>query len=551
MKKSRLFLAIALGALCLATTQACKNKKQDENAFPVQARIINLQLVHSPELKEYAEQVKNLFASTNQHLSDGTSIGLEFIVLPGVEAAQKIANGEIKADGWLAPSTSLVNYTNTHLENLGAAQRNCEQLFSTPVVLAVGRENVDVFPGQQQKVSWTTLAETKLWRQANTSDASSFVFSHSSPQSATGFAALVQLGFFASLTHGNTLSLELLRSERAAKNLAELEASISNYSLDEATLLERTATAGTKRVRFTITTEQQVAVYNQAHPQDHTPLMALYPEEGSVWQDYSFCTSDADWVNPARRAALNILASFLAAEQTQVLAKKFGFRPTRSNSPEMAPLTPEFGIRTDLPETSYLPVSGDVVSYFLEKWPSLMRSAATLLILDGSGSMQGPTLSLAKEAYRVLLARMDAGGKSGFISFSAQPRLAAPLGTAAPELMLRIDETEAAGGSAIYDSLKLAIDLLTGPEYAGYRKNIVLISDGDDKSSEISLQGILNYVSDKVIRYDMNVFVVGLASGGADLTDLKRIAKVANGFYRDSAPTRIATVFDELFRGTL
>jgi Ca-activated chloride channel family protein len=539
------------GVICLAILllSACQRQSTEEVETTLGPRAVTLQIVHSPELRHYFSTIKELFAAQNTQLSDGTLVGLNAIEEPGLSAAHKISSGEIKADAWLAPSTSLINFTNSHIKNLGARQSQCIQLFSTPVVFAAGRDHADNFPGQAQKVSWATLAETKLAGSNGLDDAQAIMFSHATPKSASGLSALLQLAFLSSSASERALSVDALEAPSANDKFARFQAHISHYADLDSVLLDKVATSGTKRIRFAITTEQQVATYNAAkHDQSGPPLIALYPEEGSVWQDYSFCHSEADWVNPAKRAALGIFSQFLASDAAQLEAKKSGFRPTRAVLPETAPLLPANGIKTSLPERSMLPVSGDVITYVLKTWDKFVRPSATVILLDASGSMEGNALTASREALRIFLAGLAPHEKAGLVAISSQPQGMAPVGLDMPTLMAKLDAVEAQGGSALYDSLKVAIDELIEPRFKASRKNIVLITDGDDKSSELTLQGALNYVSDKLIRHDMNLSIVLLNSAGAGGTDLQRIAKAANGTFKEVNLDELPKALEAAFR---
>jgi Ca-activated chloride channel family protein len=547
---SRRFLRqLAIPLIMLAALTACNSRPKEEEHIPLAPRVANLLVVYSPELRQYFNAAKEQFASNKPQLSDGTSITISGIEEPAVSAAKKIASGEIKADAWLSASSSLVNYTNSHIRNLGARQTQCTQLFSTPVVLAVGSSQAEQFPAQQQKVSWATLSDHKLAGAPGIDDAQAIVYAHATPESASGFASLLQLAFLSGPTHEKTLSVDSFNLPRTQEKFARYQAHISQYATRDSALLERVALSGSKRIRFVLTTEQQVAAYNYRN-QDNGALAitALYPEEGSVWQDYSFCASDADWVNPPKRAALSIFSQYLSSDLAQLEAKKSGFRPNRTVLPDVPPLQPKFGVNTGLPDSSLLPVSGDVVAEVLQAWQKLVRPSATMLILDNSGSMEGDPLTASREALRVFMANRAPYEKLGLVSVSTQPEILAALGTQIPEIGNKLDGISAQGGSALYDGLRVAIDALTDISLSGSRKNIVLVTDGADKSSELSVQGILNYVNEKLVRHDMQILIVHLDSAAADSTDLKRVAKAANGVFRDASPYNVETVLIDAFK---
>lgn len=525
----------------------CDQKKRSEDEIPMAPRTVSLKIVHDPGLRPYLESVKEQFGLEKPALSDGTPIYLEFIPQLGVNAAKKIASGEIKADAWLAPSASLIHYVNSHLQNLGARQSDCVAIFSTPVVIATDDRNQNNFSAHNQEFSWNLLSDTKLALDIDAPVATRYAYSHGAPDgSLTGFDALLQLAYLASVDAGLALSLQNLKLAQSMAQLEEYERFVSSYGMDETVLLERTANSGTKRVRFTITTEQQVAMFNVNRAETTNPLVALYPEEGSLWQEYTICFSEADWVTPAYRAALKIFANYMASAPSQAAAKKRGFRPTIMSIPEEEPLSERYGVNTSLPKKSFAPVSGDVVDFLLTQWPTLMRPSASVLLLDTSGSMDGAPLSEAKEFFRKALARASSRDRRALVTFSTRPRIESRLTDDIRLLTSRVDATTAVGGSAVYDGLRTAIELITAPEANPFRRSIVVITDGDDKNSETSAQMIQDLVSDKFARYDINLIMIALTRPGADYADLKRLARAANGIYREGSFDQMSSIFDEV-----
>ncbi|MBN8550712.1 MAG: VWA domain-containing protein, partial [Deltaproteobacteria bacterium] len=205
-------------------------------------------------------------------------------------------------------------------------------------------------------------------------------------------------------------------------------------------------------------------------------------------------------------------------------------------------------VKTSLPQHSFLPVSGDVVEYLLAEWPKLMRPSAAVLVLDASGSMEGAPISEAKDFFRKVLARTSDRDLRALVSFNTQPRVESRFSTDLPAISAQIDPIEAVGGSAVYDGLRAAIDVTTVPEANSYRRTIVMITDGDDKNSETSLQMIQDTVSDKFARYDIKLVLIALTRPGADYTDLKKIVRSANGIYREGSFDQLNAIFDDVVK---
>jgi len=516
---------------------------------PPPARVTTLRIVHGPELRAYMSTMKERFSLSTPTLPDGARLAVELISELGVPAARKLASGELKAEAWLAPSSSLVNFTNASIHGLGARQVDCVRLFGSPIVLATRPEHLEYFNTRGQEFSWQELYETKFAPiVGETPDRSYLAYSHGNPDASTaGLEALLQLAWFARSGH-DAVTVEALRSEPLRTKLREYESRVSGYSMSDAFLLERTALSGSKRIRFTITSEQQLALFNQSRSEPGAPLVGLYPAEGSIWQDYHLCISEADWVTPAHQAGLRLLAKLLAGEQAQREVQERGFRPFMVEAAQPTSPTSARGVNLQHPRTSVAPVAGEVVKELLSTWGDLMRPSAVALVLDGSGSMEGEPLSFGKEHFRNLLARAPSHDLKALVSFSSEPRVEAPFTPDSASIIPLLDRIQPIGGSAVYDGIATAIELMTSPELNRYRKAIVLLTDGEDKNSSLGLQALLDLVNSKLTRYDINLMIIGVSREGVSYADLQKVARAANGLFREAPPTRLGGVFQEVFK---
>lgn len=537
-----------LGAL---TMIGCSGGEQERSQQPT----ISLHLVHGPEVRPFMSSMREKFHASVPRIADGSKIQLELVNELGAIAADRIASGELKPELWLAPSSSLVSYANSRVRNLGSHLTDCTRLFDTPMVFAAQRSHLPQLVRQGTRFSWNEVIEGQVAPSgAQGVDESRFSFGHTTPRlSTTGLAALTQLAYLAAKVGATTLSREALAQPTTHQRLQRYQSFVSNYGLSESYLLHRSATPEARRMRLTLTTEQQLALFNSTQlPQDsgsaQSALVALYPIEGSVWEDYQLCVADADWVTPPHRAAAKVLAEFLLQLEPQTEVKRLGFRPVRLDVPEVAPLTPRFGVDLSLPERSFLPLAGPVVHSLIEGWRENARPSALVLVLDSSGSMEGDAHRVAKEQFRNLLAHSTARDLKALVSFSTRPELHADLTERTADVITKLDGIQALGGSAIYDSLKMAVELLTTKDLRSYRKVVLLLTDGEDKTSELSLQRLLDLLRDKFSRHDINLVILAINREGSRFADLQQIAQITNGFYRETSVQGLVGVFQDIFR---
>lgn len=533
-------LVLTVSALLLA---GCE--RQEEPAPAVKSATIRI--VHGPELRSYLSELKEQLYLAHPMLPDGTKITIELISEIGIIAARKIASGEFKNEAWLTSSTSLVNLVNSSLHGLGAEQTDCLPLFSTPVVAATRPENREFFNTSTHRFSWRETFESKLATSAENPDAGYLSYSHAAPDaSVSGMDSLLLLTYLAANSPA-PLTGDGIERGLTLKRLERFEDVVSNYSLSEAFLLERTARATTKRIRFTLTTEQQLALYNANRAPGAPALMALYPEEGSVVQDYQLCTSKADWVTPAQQAILRLFREVMTSPAAQKAAQAKGFR-LKDSPAVVPPLTPEFGVELSALSQTFPPAEGSALKLLTERWGELKRPAALAVVLDNSGSMEGENLRLSKDFIRNLVARLPERDKKALVTFSTTAKVESPFSVDSGAVIRALDPIQSLGGSAVYDGIRAAMELIASSDLRSFRKSILVITDGQDKNSESTLQGLIDSLNTKLVQYDVNLIIVGIDRDEIDFSDLEKIARAANGLFREAPVTRLPTVLQEVQR---
>lgn len=142
------------------------------------------------------------------------------------------------------------------------------------------------------------------------------------------------------------------------------------------------------------------------------------------------------------------------------------------------------------------------------------------IVIDGSGSMKD-SMPLVHKAASEFVAKLVGEKDQGFvIEFREKPTLLAPLTSRQAELVRAIAETRAEGGTALYDSVIMALyqfRALPG------RKAVVILTDGKDNRSHVDYETLLRYArSAKVPVYFIGLSIsfieVGLKSKLSELS---------------------------------
>jgi len=166
------------------------------------------------------------------------------------------------------------------------------------------------------------------------------------------------------------------------------------------------------------------------------------------------------------------------------------------------------------------------------------------LVIDNSGSMRSkrPDVAAAAEAF----ARSSNPDDQMFVvNFNQWVHMGLPIDVPftsdLQQLLDAVTKTPASGNTALYDGVSAALTHIKAG--TGGRKALIVISDGDDNASRISLEALLKQaeVSSTQI-YTLGVFDE-MFSGSHSGDALKRFAKVTGGkAYFPDSPAQIAGI---------
>ena len=149
---------------------------------------------------------------------------------------------------------------------------------------------------------------------------------------------------------------------------------------------------------------------------------------------------------------------------------------------------------------------------------------AMVLVLDCSGSMEGKSISLAKQATRRAVEMLGPRDQVGVLAFEDKNWWASPLHpcTDKPQILSRIDTLRAGGETDMYPALDKAYLALR--EASADLKHIIVLTDG--VSSPGDFDGLVRRIAASGIT--LSTLAVGEEAAGPLLEDL---AEKANGHY--------------------
>lgn len=328
--------------------------------------------------------------------------------------------------------------------------------------------------------------------------------------------------------------------------------------------------------------EKSVIDYNNGNPdgvlspgevprEPRVPLVAIYPEEGTLYSDSPFIVLDAEWVTPEQKAAAAAFEEFVQRPENQAKVLEYGFRPNNPNVALADPISADFGVDPNQPQAELEVPDQDVLVRILDQWSEHRKQARVLLVLDVSGSM-GETavddgeqfatkLDLAKEAAITALDDFKDTDEVGLWVFTTDmtggdPNYTelvpvGPIGEDEGQLEGAIEDQFPLNGTPLYDVAGKAYQAMLDTYDPTKINAVVFLTDGvnddgivdDDEQQFEQLISDLRAGSEGAQSRPVRLFTISYGQG-ADTQTLKAISQAtAAAHYDASNPATISQVF--------
>ena len=404
--------------------------------------------------------------------------------------------------------------------------------------------------------------------------------------STSGLSALVAQAYAAT---GKTsgLSSEDLDNPAVAQFATDVESSVVHYGDTTLTFLNNWYRADVRGnplqyVSAAAVEEKSVIDYNTGNPdgildpgeearEPREPLVAIYPEEGTIYSNHPLFVLDADWVSAEERDAAQLFVDYAFTAENQEKVLRYGFRPGNPDVPVGDPISEENGVNPAVPDTLLEVPQPGVLADLLADWEVQRKSARVLLLVDVSGSMGDPgdassgetKLDLAKAAAVQALEMFKDDDEVGLWTFSTElgpngdqdtleVQAPARVGDVREQLANQIRDLVPVANTPLYEATEEAYQAALD-DYDATRINaVVVLSDGqnqdgdgtDDNDQLEQLLTTLQSSSEGQASRPVRVFTIAYGEE-AEQPVLRQIADAsAAAAYDASDPTTIDRVLD-------
>ena len=505
---------------------------------------VGVVVVSSQEKSDLLARLAGVYDATGPKL-DGRCVDVRVNMVASGAAADALARDWAGAPGprptvWTPASASWLGVLRRERTERDAQEilpDGPPSLAQSPLVLAMPRPMAEAMGWPNTPVGWSdvlALAQDPAgWGRYGHPQWGRFTLGKTSPaQSTSGLHALLAT-YYAATGVSADLTESDVADPRSQAFVAGVEASVLHYGSTVSTFLDGLRSAdqqggGLTYVSAVATEETQVLSYNGEHPR--TPLAAVYPKDGTLVADHPYAVLRAGWVGDDQRRAAGAFLAWLLQPAQQRRFTAAGFRDHDGR------LAPAHGIDDGVipagpPRVVHAP-SPAIIARVRDSWSSLRKRARVLIVIDVSGSMEGPKLAAVQAAAAAALDQFASQDEVGLWSFSSdveQLDPIAPLSASGPALRKDIAGLRANGSTALYGATRQAVATLDQSWRYDRINAVLLLTDGqDDERNGPSLASLLDQLRSQPPPAHVPVFTIAYGQD-ADPHVLAQISSASHG----------------------
>jgi Ca-activated chloride channel homolog len=454
----------------------------------------------------------------------------------------------------------------------------------TPLVIAMPQPMAEALGHPAEAIGFADILELARnpegWGAVGHPEWGPFRLGKTNPNfSTSGLSALIAQ-YYAATGKVRGLTTEDLGRPEVAEFARGVESAVVHYGDTTLTFLNNMArndARGTVLTYASAVAVEEVSLinYNRGNPdgvlepgevleEPRVPLVAIYPEEGTLFSDNPFIILDAEWVSPEQKDAARVFEEFVQRPENQERVLEFGFRPGNPEVPLGPPLEADLGVDPSQPQTTLEVPDPPVMVQVLRSWEEQRKAARVLLVMDVSGSMADPAgdaretkLDLAVEAAVRALDQFRADDEVGLRIFSTDLGPAGeddwidvvpigPMSRNRDELQRRLEGLTPVAGTPLYTVTQVSFQQMREEADPAKINAVVLLTDGRNEDPRNNdLEGLLRALTEGLEGQQSPVRVFPIGYGrDADQAVLRRVAEATDAASYDSSdPRTIDRVF--------
>jgi len=524
------FILIVICASCAVLFRTVTNLFPSSEPSPPSGA--TLTVAYSPEKQALFEELVRRFNAQKLKTDLGERMAVQTVELEPEAMIEGALDGDVQA---ISPDVSiwLDQLDRDWMEQTGGESPLVGETVRyavSPVVIAMWEDVAHSFGYPESDVGWGDIL-------AKAQSDPDFKWSHPSTSSASGLLATLA-EFYAGAGKTRGLTIEDAQDQATLDYVGAIEKTVRYYGEGEWAVVQQVLEKGPAYLHAFVCQEQLVIYFNS---QASAPgrLVAIYPVEGSLWEDHPLALLETPELTDEQRVVFGHFRDYVTSQEAQMLILSYGYRPADlsiSLDDPASPIKPENGVNPAEPQTTLQVPSPAVVEVVKDAWWYTKRHTNVYLVVDTSGSMRGDKLANAQEALRVFLDQIKGDmERVGLVEFSTQVNNIIPvdeLSQNRADLTATIEQLEANGDTALLDAVNTAYVRLQQLNDSERINAVVAMTDGKENHSSIGLDELARKMQEGNER-GMPIVVFCIAYGDdADYRTLEALAEATDGQVR-------------------
>jgi Ca-activated chloride channel homolog len=499
-----------------------------QQAAPTQSA--ELAVAYSPEKADLFKSLVADFNAQNNKAPNGTRLTLKAIELEPDAMVTGAAAGDFQA---MSPDSSIWlgqvdrAWADAHGGEgtlVGATTRYAV----SPVVIAMWRDVAKTMGYPDKALGWSALL-------AKSQSDPNFKWSHPSTTSASGLLATLA-EFYAAAGKTRGLTVEDTQAQHTLDYVSAIEKTVRYYGEGEWPTAQRVVQQGRGYLDAFVCSEQ-IVIWARSKGAD---IVAIYPAEGALWQDHPLALLEQPGLSDTQRLTFARFSDFVRSPDAQKKVLSLGYRPADLSIPINTPGSPiraDNGVDPTQPKTALQVPAPNVLQTVQQTWLLTKRRTNVMLVVDTSGSMSGDKINNVKDALKIFVDQIQNDQERvGMVLFSSEVYNTLPpqeLRTNRQPLYSMISSIKPGGNTALLDAVKASYGQLQQLNDKGRINAIVVMTDGLENNSRISLKTLTSYMRDSnQAGVPVVVFAIGYGKD-ADWNTLKSLSDSTGGQVRE------------------
>ena len=407
-----------------------------------------------------------------------------------------------------------------------------------------------------EPLGWADIAELSTseegWAAYGYPEWGEFKLGHTHPNHSNSGIVSIIAETYAGTGKQRDLTMDDLSDPGVRDFVAAVESSIIHYGRSTGFFASRMFERGPSYLSAAVMYENLVVAQESKRISGESfqlPVVAIYPKEGTFWSNHPYAILNAPWVTVEQREAAEAFETFLLDRPQQLRALEYGFRPADPSIPLTAPLDAAHGVDPSQPKTVLEVPSAEVIAGIEQLWREVKKPVDVVVVMDVSGSMGGEKISAARTSLIEFINLLDGRDRLQIILFDDELITLTPMSQLSDkreDVTRRVSGIVEGADTRLYDAMELAYEEIEANGDPDHIRAIVVLSDGQDTASELSLGQLLPVIhAQSESGTGTKIFTIAFG-GDADKDVLQQIAEPTGGKLYEGDPKTIREVYADI-----